>query len=397
MIARMAARMLRETDLRLLAKFAVNVGWKGARALSLHRKRLAKAEFFPPFVFISVTDACNLSCQGCWVTSSSPGRQLSRSEMADVISDARANGSHFFGLLGGEPLLHEGLFDIMADHGDCYFQVFTNGALLTDDVAREMRRLGNVTPLVSVEGLGETSSERRGAEGVYERALAALEACRRNRLITGVATSVCKSNLDEVVSEDFTRDMASRGAHYLWYYIYRPVGPRPCPELALDEDDIVRLRRFLVDHRPNAPLMLVDAYWDHEGRAVCPAAAGISHHVGPGGDVEPCPPIQFSTGSIRGNGGLASVCAKSEFLRAFRRVAGETTPGCILLERPDVLKNLVVDEGACDTSGRGKGLEEIAAMTPLPGHHVPGREIPEKDFFYRFAKKHWFFGFAAYG
>ena len=31
------------------------------------------------------------------------------------------------------------------------------------------------------------------------------------------------------------------------------------------------------------------------------------------------------------------------------------------------------------------------------GLYLPGQEIPEKSFFYRFAKKHWFFGFGAYG
>jgi hypothetical protein len=36
-------------------------------------------------------------------------------------------------------------------------------------------------------------------------------------------------------------------------------------------------------------------------------------------------------------------------------------------------------------------------MTCRAGHHLPGQEIPEKHWAYRFAKKHWFFGFGAYG
>ena len=31
-----------------------------------------------------------------------------------------------------------------------------------------------------------------------------------------------------------------------------------------------------------------------------------------------------------------------------------------------------------------------------PSQHDPGNEIPEKHWMYRFAKKHWFFGFGAY-
>ena len=39
---------------------------------------------------------------------------------------------------------------------------------------------------------------------------------------------------------------------------------------------IAQLREFLVDARAWAPIVVVDAYWDAEGQAVCPAATGIS-------------------------------------------------------------------------------------------------------------------------
>ena len=34
-------------------------------------------------------------------------------------------------------------------------------------------------------------------------------------------------------------------------------------------------------------------------------------------------------------------------------------------------------------------------MDSRPSQHDPENEIPEKNWFYRFAKKHWFFGFGA--
>ena len=54
------------------------------------------------------------------------------------------------------------LLEFLAQHPDCYFQVFTNGQLITDDVAAELRRVGNVSPLISVEGTEIVSDERRG-------------------------------------------------------------------------------------------------------------------------------------------------------------------------------------------------------------------------------------------
>ena len=78
--------------------------------------------------------------------------------MNRMIDEAKAMGNSFFGLLGGEPFMHPELFEIIAAHPQCYFQVFTNGQFITDQVAKEMRKLGNVTPLISVEGQWTSSA-----------------------------------------------------------------------------------------------------------------------------------------------------------------------------------------------------------------------------------------------
>jgi hypothetical protein len=50
--------------------------------------------------------------------------------------------------------------------------------------------------------------------------------------------------------------------------------------------------------RAKKPIIIIDAYYDGEGKALCPAATGISHHINPWGDIEPCPIVQFSAESI---------------------------------------------------------------------------------------------------
>lgn len=169
MSMRFVGRMLREPDKRALWKFAWNFGWKGMRAVGRFQQRLKRGQFFPAFLFLSVTDQCNLSCQGCWVTQCSPHRELSVEALDSVVRQCKAQGSYFFGILGGEPLLHKGLFDLFERHPDAYFLLFTNGTLITDEIAREMRRLGNVSPLISIEGSRPVSDERRGGREVYDR------------------------------------------------------------------------------------------------------------------------------------------------------------------------------------------------------------------------------------
>jgi len=395
MMYQFAKRMLTETDPRLLGKFAWNFGVKGVRSVELYKKRLKRGEHFPPFLFISVISGCQLRCQGCWVDVAAPSKSIAIGDLNRLINDAKAHGNAYFGILGGEPFLYPHLIELFETHPDCYFQVFTNGQLITDAVAKELRRVGNVTPLISIEGSEVVSDQRRGRLNVLSKTLAGLENCHRNKLITGVATSVCQTNID-LVSEEWLRRLIELGVHYAWFHTYRVVGPNAAPELALTPEQVLRVRRFAVQMRAKLPIAIVDAYWDDKGEALCPMATGVSHHISPYGDVEPCPIIQFATENIRDHASVYELMNGSEFLRDFRETAAKATRGCIVLERPDLVRDLVVRHGARDTTQRKTALPEIEALQSRSSQYNPGNEIPEDHWAYRFAKKHWFFGFGAY-
>ena len=398
MIVPFARRMVTETDPRVLWTFTWNFGVKGVRSVQKFKQRLARGEHFPPFLYISIINSCNLRCQGCWVKVDGPQHYIDAERMDRLITSAKRRGNSFFGILGGEPFMHPQLLEILGRHRDCYFQIFTNGQLITDDVARELRRLRNATPLISIEGTAAVSDTRRGRRDVLNRTLAGLEACVRNKLIVGVATSVCRSNVEELVNEAWLRHLIARGVHYVWFHTYRPVGANASPDLALSPEQVLHVRRFVVQMRSRLPLALVDAYWDDKGEALCPMATGISHHINPWGDIEPCPIIQFATESIDDERDIFDVLNDSPFIRDFRETAAKATRGCIVLERPDLVRDLVTRHGARDTTHRppGAGMQELNAMQSRSSQHNPGNEIPEGHWMYRLAKKHWFFGFGAY-
>lgn len=390
-------RMLLEVDFRLLLKFAYNMGWKGMRSISRYKKRLKRGELFPAFLMISVTNQCNLNCQGCWISIDNNSQGMSPDTLNNIINSSKKKGSYFFGLLGGEPLMYPHIISVIENHPDCYFQLFTNGTLISDDIAKKLRKLGNVSPIISVEGLENVSDIRRGANNVFGRTMSGIDISVKNKLITGVATSVCKSNFDDLVNEDFVNECIKKGVHYLWYYIYRPVGARPSTELALSEEQILKLRKFIVDIRRKAPLMIIDTYWDQDGKALCPGAVGISHHINSSGDIEFCPPIQFAMDNVGDGNKLGEIIENSTFLKEMRNEIPKYTRGCILLDDPEKLNEILVKTKAYDSSRRNTAFSELEAMKKCPGHHMPSNEIPEKSWIYRFAKKNWFFGFGAYG
>jgi MoaA/NifB/PqqE/SkfB family radical SAM enzyme len=395
MILAFGKRVLTEARPKVIAKFVYNFGIKGVRSVELHKRRRKQGVNFPPFLFISVISSCQLRCQGCWVDVAAPSQKLSLEELNRIVGDAKAHGNAYFGILGGEPFLHPQLLDLFAAHPDCYFQVFTNGQLITDDIAQKLAQLGNVTPLISIEGTQVVSDERRGRANVLNKTLAGLEACRRAGLLIGVASSVCQSNID-LVSEAWVRRLIGMGVHYVWFHTYRVVGPNPNALLALRPEQVLAVRRFIVEMRSRLPIGIVDAYWDDKGEALCPMATGISHHIGPGGHIEPCPVIQFATSTVRDRASVYDTMTQSAFLKDFRDAAAGATRGCIVLERPDIVRDLVLKHGAADSTQRGTAMAEFEAMTPRRSQHQPGEEIPEDHWVYRFAKKHWFFGFGAY-
>lgn len=396
MYLRMAKRVLLETDKRLVWKFFWNMAVKGIRSVERHKARLRRGEFFPPFLYISIINSCNLRCQGCWVDVAAKQEKIDPPAMNRLIGQARQMGNSFFGILGGEPFMHPELLDILAAHRDCYFQVFTNGHFISDDVARRLRELGNVTPLVSVEGTEIISDERRGRLHVLSKTMEGLENCLRHKLLTGVCTSLCQTNIDDLLTETWIDRLIEMGVFYCWYHTYRPVGPEAHAELALTPAQQRRTRQFVVEMRARKPIAIIDAYYDGQGQALCPAATGFTHHIGPWGDIEPCPIIQFATESIYDQRPLADLLNQSAFLRDFRQLAAGSTRGCIVLERPDLLRDLVVRHGARDTTARGTALAELEAMAARPSQYDPGHEIPEKNLVYRLMKKYWFNDFGAY-
>lgn len=396
MLPALVSRTLRTADKRCLWKFAWNFGVKGMLSVEKFKRRIRRGEYFPPFLYISIINSCNLRCQGCWVDVEAERSVIDLAAMNRLIGGAKKHGNTFFGILGGEPFMHPELPDILAAHPDCYFQIFTNGQFITEKVAARLRELGNATPLISIEGREIVSDERRGKKDVFNRTLRGLENSLRAGLLTGVATSVCQTNIRELLTEDWLRELIRRGVHYVWYHTYRPVGPKMNAQLALRPDQLVDVRRFVVEMRAKMPIAIIDAYYDHDGRALCPMATGISHHISPYGDIEPCPILQFAKETIRDERGIFETMRDSAFLRDFRELSAQATRGCVVLERPDLVKELVVKHGARDTTARGAAVLELDAMTPRFSQWLPGEEVPEKHWMYRLAKKYWFSDFGAY-
>src|SRR5437867_7847934 len=148
MFPALASRILLTTDKRCLWKFAWNFGVKVMLSVEKFKRRIRRGEYFPPFLYLSIINSCNLRCQGCWVDVEEKDA-LDLDTLHRTIIDAKRHGNAFFGILGGEPFMHPELMDLRAAHADGYFQISTNGQSIAEKVAARLRQPGTATPPVS--------------------------------------------------------------------------------------------------------------------------------------------------------------------------------------------------------------------------------------------------------
>jgi MoaA/NifB/PqqE/SkfB family radical SAM enzyme len=395
-IPRMAYRVATEISPRLAVKAAYLLCYKGMRAVWAYKRRLRNNELYPPFMFIALTNKCNLRCHGCWVEKEGVGYYLPEEDLDTIITAGKKRRAHYYTLLGGEPMVYPKLLDVFQKHRDCYFQVITNGMLFNESNVKKLRQLGNVTPLISLDGNQENNDKRRGA-GVFAAAETGMKLLQKNKVIFGTACTITGQNMDEVLSDEYINYFVNRGAMYIWYYVYRPMGAEPHTEYCVSREQLIEIRRRLLTLRKKHPIFIIDTYWTAKGEAFCPAATGLGFHVNPHGGVEICPALSFAKDMVKDNGGdLYKTINESRFLRGFQSFVKDRTKGCVILESPTELKNYIEKMGAKDFSARD-AYSELAACTPRSSHHLPGEEIPEDYWLYRFLKSQVFFGMGAAG
>jgi hypothetical protein len=141
-------------------------------------------------------------------------------------------------------------------------------------------------------------------------------------------------------------------------------------------------------------MVLIDSYWRANGEPFCPAADGLSHHINPAGQIEPCPVIQLTRENIDGE--LVGIYENSAFIKDLRNDINKKTNGCILMEDPQWLKAFSEKHDAMNSSGRPEYFEDLV-NAPVLVSHGSCPVIPEKNLIYRIAKKTAFFGMGAYG
>ena len=130
---------------------------------ALQERALKRAQ--PLSALLELTYACNWRCVFCYNPRHHDRSRLKGSEWTDVVGDLRELGTLNVTLTGGEPLTHPDAFEVMqaVRARAMTFRLFTNGSLVTDEVARKLAELRPVAVELSLHGARSDTHDRSTA------------------------------------------------------------------------------------------------------------------------------------------------------------------------------------------------------------------------------------------
>lgn len=304
----------------------------------------------PWAILMDPTTACNLRCTGCWAADYGKSLSMSYDELSDIIRQGKELGVYMYLFSGGEPLTRKAdIIRLCEEHNDCQFLAFTNGTLIDADFAREMLRVKNFIPAISVEGFEAATDARRG-EGTYQAVMAAMARLKAYKLPFGVSCCYTSQNIDSLSSEEFFDHIIDCGAEFAWFFHYMPVGVDAVTELLPRPEQREHMYRKIREYRQTKPIFSIDFQNDGEFVGGCIAGGRSYLHISAGGDIEPCAFIHYSDSNIREKTLLEAL--RSPLFMAYHDNqpfnCNHLRP-CPMLENPDRLAKMVKESGAHST------------------------------------------------
>ncbi|MEA2102480.1 MAG: radical SAM protein [Thermodesulfobacteriota bacterium] len=304
-------------------------------------KKLEKAHGFtaPYSILISPTMKCNLHCKGCYAENYRRDENMPIETFDDIIKQGKDLGTYLYTILGGEPfVVFDDVCAMAKKHSDCLFQVFTNGTLITPEIADRIAELKNIVIVFSVNGDRDEVDYMRG-NGVYDRVVESMKYLDDRNLMFGMSLVLTSRNYDLMTSEAFYNTWRDRGVMYAWNFLFMPVVKNPDLSLMPTPEQRVTYGEYIKEYREKEPLFIMDFWADAPAVHGCIAGGRRYLHINHKGDVEPCIFAHFATHNIHEHSLLDAL--KSPFFTAIRQHQPHTDNllrPCMIIDNPEVLR-----------------------------------------------------------
>ena len=266
-------------------------------------------------LFWEATLRCNAYCQFCGSRCGEVScEELTAGEIKNVFSSiaGRYDPSEIMiNVTGGEPLVRQDLFEVMAYCHDLGFPwgMVSNGMLVTETAIDQMKQTGMRTISISLDGLGETHDALRGVPGGFERTVQGIRLLKRAAFLDHlqITTVVSRRNISEL--EQLYAFVVSLGVDSWRVALVDPIGrAKENRELLLDQTDLKKYLSFIKEHR-GGPVPVETSCSHYFGRFeqevrdtpfVCRTGVHVASILA-NGDIYVCPNVERRPELIQGN------------------------------------------------------------------------------------------------
>jgi MoaA/NifB/PqqE/SkfB family radical SAM enzyme len=203
----------------------------------------------PSVLYIRLFRRCNSNCVMCRCKQRSADSVKNPGKIKAAFGLLAKGGIKEIRITGGEPLLYDGLEDIIAlcKDNQTHVKILTNGTLLTRHRAESLVKAGAAEFVISLDGPNHCIHDRlRGKTGLFDSTIKGIKALRhageRNvrEIVIGVTTIISKANYRSI--PDFPGLLQESGCNWwTWNTI------KDYPSLLLQMEEIMDFYRLAED------------------------------------------------------------------------------------------------------------------------------------------------------
>ena len=261
----------------------------------------------------NTTNACNMYCAHCYRDAGCKAEEeLSTEEAKRLLEQIARAGFKIMIFSGGEPLTRPDILELVRHAASLHLiPVFgTNGTLITEQTARDLKEAGAKGMGISLDSLDREKHDRfRSFPGAWEGAVRGMENCRKAGLPFQIHTTVMEWNRGELEAmTDFAVEMGAK-AHHFFFLV--PTGRAETMEeeslrAEAYEEVLTRIMRKQqevdIELKPTcAPQFIrIADQLGYKTRFRRGCLAGLSYCIiSPRGKVQPCAYLNMELGDVR--------------------------------------------------------------------------------------------------
>jgi len=155
-----------------------------------------------PVVVWNCTSRCNLRCVHCYASAGEKqsGAEMDTASAKTFIGDLAAFGVPVLLFSGGEPMLRDDLLELasFAVERGLRVALSSNGTLITEDMSKELGRIGFAEVGISLDGTEAINDRFRGKQDAYRAALDGIRNCIKHGLRVSLRFTITRFNSQEI-------------------------------------------------------------------------------------------------------------------------------------------------------------------------------------------------------